>query len=100
MFITLYPQIDILNLYLWATGLERSFWLLLCKAKFLKEERKLAIFLYALVYNDNDFYSIPSTLMFLSFTSELQEDLVAKLLSREEGRYLATFCRGVVSTGA
>ena len=52
------------------------------------------------MYNDNDFYSIPSTLMFLSFTSELQQDLVAKLLSQEEGRYSATFCRGVISTGA
>ena len=46
------------------------------------------------------FYSIPSTLMFVSFNSELQEDPFAKLLSREEGRYLTTFCRGVVSTGA
>ena len=32
--------------------------------------------------------------MFLSFTSDLQEDLVAKLLSQEEGKYLTTFCRG------
>ena len=43
---------------------------------------------------DNDFYNIPSTLLFLSFTSELQEYLVAKLLSWEEGRYLTIFCRG------
>ena len=40
--------------------------------------------------------------MFVSFTSELQEDPFAKLLSQEEGSstYLTTFCRGMVSTGA
>ena len=93
--VKVHPQIDVLKLYFWATRSEENFWSLGCKARFLNEERKLGFFLYEelspQVYNSNEYYSIPSSLMFLSYTSELQEASGRQNIKPGGGGYLTMF---------